>query len=70
MVLQIKNIYYILFVVWKRGKILMKKLVNNVNGGGQKNSLNSYFQGQVILAYALHTNFCMEGIGFFCLKNI
>ena len=35
----------------------MKNLANNVNGGGQKSSLNSYFQGQVILAYALHTNF-------------
>ena len=31
---------------------------NNVNGG-QKSLLDSYFQGQVILAYALHTeNVC------------
>ena len=38
----------------------MKLLENNVNGRGAKKSLlNSYFQGQVILAYALHTeNVC------------
>lgn len=33
----------------------MRTMENNVNGGGQKSLLNSYFQDQTKLAYALHT---------------
>ena len=48
----------------------MKPMENNVNGGGQKSSLNSYFQDQISLAYALHTkNTCVKHRPF-CVQNL
>ncbi len=37
----------------------MELMENNVNEGGQKSLLNSYFQDQIKLAYALHTLKCV-----------